>query len=416
MNVFKLGGASIKDAESIKRLPEIIAENGADRLVLVISALGKTTNKIETIVNKAYKNEDYSNEYNSLKDEHLDILHSLVGKVCDDELVKLFSEFDKKISVTSKADYDYFYDQTVSFGEMFSTLIVAKYLTLAGMDVYLAKANDIFLADKNWRSGNVDIVTSEKRMQQLVQNVRSRIIIIQGFISGTSSNDIVTLGREGSDYSAALVAVFCNAKELTFWKDVDGIYSTDPKIYPDAQKLDKIGYDEMVELSYFGAKILHKKTLSVLKTKNIVARVRSFINLQDSGTMLLDNFEINYPPIKICLKNQILITAESLKNNIILGDDVKTIYDLASKFKMDINMIQISAKKISFCVTYNEHSCESLFDMLKQSFSIKYNQNATLETVRHYTPAELKEIFSRDDMLLTQVSRTAAQVVFAMER
>ncbi|MBR5720312.1 MAG: aspartate kinase, partial [Bacteroidales bacterium] len=275
MNVFKLGGASIKDAESIKRLPEIIAENGADRLVLVISALGKTTNKIETIVNKAYKNEDYSNEYNSLKDEHLDILHSLVGMTCDDELVKLFSEFDKKISVTSKADYDYFYDQTVSFGEMFSTLIVAKYLTLTGMDVYLAKANDIFLADKNWRSGNVDIVTSEKRMQQLVQNVRSRIIIIQGFISGTSSNDIVTLGREGSDYSAALVAVFCNATELTFWKDVDGIYSTDPKIYPDAQKLEQIGYDEMVELSYFGAKILHKKTLSVLKTKNIVARVRS---------------------------------------------------------------------------------------------------------------------------------------------
>ncbi|MBR5720392.1 MAG: DNA polymerase III subunit gamma/tau [Bacteroidales bacterium] len=129
-----------------------------------------------------------------------------------------------------------------------------------------------------------------------------------------------------------------------------------------------------------------------------------------------DNFEINYPPIKICLKNQILITAESLKNNIILGDDVKTIYDLAAKFKMDINMIQISAKKISFCITYNEHSCESLFDMLKQSFSIKYNRNTTLETVRHYTPAELKEIFSRDDMLLTQVSRTAAQVVFAMER
>ncbi|MBP5782394.1 MAG: hypothetical protein J6W04_02525, partial [Bacteroidales bacterium] len=167
---------------------------------------------------------------------------------------------------------------------------------------------------------------------------------------------------------------------------------------------------------YFGAKILHKKTLSVLKTKNIVTRVRSFINLLDPGTMLLDNFEIKYPPIRICLKNQILITAESLKNNIILGDDVKTVYDLAAKFNMDINMIQISAKKISFCVTYNEHSCESLFDMLKQSFSIKYNRNATLETVRHYTAAELKEIFSRDDMLLTQVSRTAAQVVFAMER
>ncbi|MBP5782700.1 MAG: hypothetical protein J6W04_04090 [Bacteroidales bacterium] len=138
MNVFKLGGASIKDAESIKRLPEIIAENGDDRLVLVISALGKTTNKIETIVNKAYNNEDYSNEYNSLKDEHLDILHSLVGKACDDELIKLFAEFAEKISVTSKADYDYFYDQTVSFGEMFSTLIVAKYLTFTGMVVYLA--------------------------------------------------------------------------------------------------------------------------------------------------------------------------------------------------------------------------------------------------------------------------------------
>lgn len=411
MKVFKFGGASIKDVQSIERLPGIISNNSDNELIIVVSALGKTTNKIETIVNKAFKHDLYSDELSSLKDVHLQMYRELVGHDCQD-LLKLFDDFEHKIITTNKSNYDYFYDQIVSYGEQFSSYMVYKYLCSKGFDIQLINACDVVVSDENWRRGNVDEAETHRNVDRVLKEKTSQIIITQGFIAATRSRDVVTLGREGSDYSASLFAAFSGADELTFWKDVAGIYTSDPSVYEDAKLLDVISYNEMVELSYFGAKILHKKTLSVLNDRNVVTKVKSFLTPDEPGTTLLKNIDCMYPPLKILLKNQILITVQSKDKSIIAGNDLQVVYNIAAKLKIDINLIQVSAIKISFCVTYNDNSFAALLDLLSNYFVLKYNNGMVLETIRHYTNDELVQIISRSDVLLTQITRSVVQFVY----
>ena len=413
MKIHKFGGASIKNIERIKKIPEIIARNESDRLIIVISALGKTTNCLENIVNNSFVGNDYMNDFNNLTTNHYEILSSLLpdDNEAKEHITCLFDECRNKVIRICKDDYDYYYDQIVSYGEIFSSYIVYRYFMGKGFDVCLKDARQLFMSDKNWRSGNINVSYSMASVKQMLARTNNHIIITQGFIAGTISGDAVTLGREGSDYSAAMFADFCNADEVTFWKDVDGIYSADPNIYDDAVKIDRISYDEMIELSYFGAKVLHKKTLLVLMDKNVTTRVRSFLSPEKVGTALFNFADYVYPPIRIILHNQVLITAEHNKRQIISGQDIKVIYDLASEGKFDINLFQISALKVSFCITYNKFSCEKLFHELKKTFIVKYNVDVTLETVRHYTERDILKFISQQNILLTQISRSVAQFV-----
>lgn len=411
MKVFKFGGASIKDVQSIERLPGIISDNSDNELIIVVSALGKTTNNIETIVNRAFKHELYSDELSSLEEIHLQMYQELVGGNCD-ALKQLFDDFENKIITTNKSNYDYFYDQIVSYGELFSSYIVYEFLKFKGFDIQLINACDVVVSDENWRRGNVDEDETYRNISRVVKEKTSKIIITQGFIAATRSRDVVTLGREGSDYSASLFAAFSNADELTFWKDVAGIYTSDPSVYSDAKLLDVISYNEMVELSYFGAKILHKKTLSVLNDKNVTTKVKSFLTPSMPGTTLLKNVNCLYPPLKILLNNQILITVQSKDKGIIAGDDLNVVYNIASKLKIDINLIQVSAIKISFCVTYGENTFAQLLELLSNYFILKYNTDVILETIRHYTNDELVKIIGRNDVLLTQITRSVVQSVY----
>lgn len=413
MKVHKFGGASVKDATSIRRIPNLIQDCGNDRLFIVISAMGKTTNKLETIVNKAFATENYDEEFESLYNEHLNILKDLLpdNTLVISCLTELFAKCKDKIHTTAKEDYNFFYDQIVSCGELFSSLIVSQYLKNLSFDIQLIDAADIFISDDNWRAGNIDKAATKQNITNICNNNDNKILITQGFIAGDNNGNYVTLGREGSDYSAGILAALSNADELTFWKDVEGIYNADPKNFPNAIKIDKISYDEMIELSYFGAKVLHEKTLHSLRGKSTTLQIRSFLKPETQGTFLYNYTNCIYPPIIIVLKNQILFTVEPKTKSLIDIEHINRIYDSTKHCNININLIQISAIKISFCATYDEFACKGLISLLEDFFEVKYNTNVSLETIRHYKKEELKTFIKEKDILLTQISRRVAQFV-----
>ncbi len=411
MFVYIFGGASIKDALSIRRLPSIIGDNEADKLIVVVSALGKTTNHIEAIVDSCYKHEDCDALINSLKNNHLQICEELLGSQ-DSDLLSLFDEFKQKTASIDTENYDFLYDQLVSYGELFSSCIVSKYLISKGYNLKLISALDLVVADDNWRSGNVDNEATSLKVRELTDSMNVDVIVTQGFIGRSKCGHAITLGREGSDYSAAMMAAFSGADELTFWKDVAGVYTADPSICGDAEKIDEISFSEMVELSYFGAKILHKKTLSVLLDKNISTKVKSFLYPDKQGTTLKNNVDCVYPPIRIRLKNQLLVTARTKDGSLVTGNELQIVYNEAKRLKIDINLIQISATNISFCITYNKNSAPALLASLGKTFFVRYNENVTLETIRHYCNKELAEVVGRERLLLTQITRSVVQAVY----
>ena len=428
MKVYKFGGMSVKDAQSIKKLPEIITKTCNDDLIIVVSAMGKTTNALENIISKAFAGENHNDEIENLRQFHATNMLHLCAEVSPD-LIHLFDAFTNAVNINEKDNYDKFYDSIVGYGELFSSTIVFHFLAQCGFDVRWLNAMDVIVSDDNWRSGNINFQETEKRMHKFFATSHKKVVITQGFIAGQHNNGtdflhdiddniaqhkfsgMVTLGREGSDYSAAVFAACTGADEITFWKDVDGIFTADPKFFNNAQKLEMVGYDEMVELSYFGAKVLHKKTLSVLNNKNIITKVRSFEDLSKQGTLLVKNTDIKYPPIHIYLDKQVLITLENKAKTIIKQADITYLYETAEKWKSDINIIQISAIKISFCITYNQFSFHDMYSDLQKHFSVKYNMNTLLETIRHYTTHDVANVSAKENVLLTQRTRSVMQIV-----
>ncbi|MDR2084684.1 MAG: hypothetical protein LBP67_06790 [Bacteroidales bacterium] len=453
MIVHKFGGASVKDAESIRRVPSLLKSIDDERVFIVISAMGKTTNKLEIITNRAFEREDFIDLFEELKNEHLALIYDLLPEDKDSYklLFELFVECLNVIVTTSKDYYSFFYDQVVSFGERFSSFILESYLKHCGFDVKLLDAEKLFTSDDNWRAGNVDTVLSKRSIEDAISLNNNKFLITQGFIAGAYSGESVTLGREGSDYSAGLIAAYSNASEIIFWKDVDGIYSADPKmqlyattrgngekvimsnfsselekseaviqnlkpIFGPAVKINKMSYSEMIELSFFGAKVLHEKTLFALQDKNIKMQVRSFINVDRQGTYLFNTSEEKYPPIKILSENQILYTCEPRSRALINSNHIKLIYDCADDCNVNIGLIQMSALKISFCAAYDEFACSKMYSRLKDNFKVKYNSNVLLVTLRHYSDENLAEFADAENVLLSQISRVTAQFVLKSYR
>ena len=414
MIVHKFGGASVKDAESIRRVSLLLASIEAERAFIVISAMGKTTNKLEAITNCAFEGKNFVDLFDRLKDEHFCVLRDLMPND-DDAIQKLSALFDESLDVienTPRDHYSYFYDQIVSFGERFSSLILEKYLQNSGFDVKLLDASKLFSSDENWRAGNINLEISRANIENAIKDNDNKFLITQGFIAGTDYGDYLTLGREGSDYSAGLIAAFSNATDIIFWKDVDGIYSADPKIFKNAVKIDRMSYDEMIELSYFGAKVLHEKTLFALQDKNIAMQVRSFLDVNKTGTSLYNISEEKYPPIKILSENQILFTCNPRERALINSNHIKHIYDCANDCNVNISLIQMSALKISFCAVFDEFACTNMISKLKETFKVKYNTDILLVTLRHYSDKEIAEFESTENILLSQISRGTAQYVF----
>lgn len=414
MKVFKFGGASVKDAKAVKNVAGVLKLFPSDNLCVVVSAMGKTTNALEGVLNAFVNGENTVEKIEQLRQFHYQIMDELFtdknNKVYD-EVNNLFVELEWVIEDNPNENYDYDYDQIVSIGELLSTKIVSYYLQSIGLENNWLDARDLLRTDNTYRDAKIDWEVSQEWVNQKVDKT-AKINITQGFIGVTSENFTTTLGREGSDYSAAILAYFLNAESVTIWKDVPGMLNADPKWFDDTQKLEHISYREAIELAYYGATIIHPKTIKPLQNKQIKLFVKSFLAPNETGTVI--NSETNSDsliPSFIFKVNQILISISAKDFSFIVEENLSHIYSLFADHQVKINMMQNSAINFSVCVDNYERRVAPLLEKLKKEYKVLYNDGLELVTIRHYDDKTLKRVLVNKTVLLEQKTRNTARFV-----
>lgn len=418
MLVFKFGGASVKDADAVRNVAAILAEYKREQLVVVVSAMGKTTNALEAVVD-AYMNRssDLADKLQVVREFHEQILDGLgfeANHPVRTEINNVFVEIDWVLEEEPSRGYGYSYDQIVAQGELLSTRIVSAYLEKAGYANTWLDARDVIQTDNNYREAKVNWDTTTKLVRWRVPELMKKhnIIITQGFIGATSENFTTTLGREGSDYSAAIFSFCLDAQEMTVWKDVPGVLSADPKFYDDAVKLEQISYHDAIELTYYGATVIHPKTIKPLENKGIPMRVRSFKAPQEKGTSI-GNYQATKPlvPCFIFKTDQILLSISAKDFSFIAEDNLSRIFSLFAEHRAKVNLMQNSAISFSICLDNDPHKVPMLLEALGRDFRVLYNDQLKLVTVRHYYPSIIEQLTKGKTILLEQRSRQTAQVV-----
>jgi len=412
--VFKFGGASVKDADGVRNLKKILDIYKNETLIVVISAMGKMTNQLEKVLEAwYYAPETLKSNFETVKNFHLDIAKQLENK--PEEITSvLYPILDNLFEILSGENsnhYDKDYDHIVSFGEYLSTKLISTYLSLNGYHHEFACAIHLVKTDDSYREGKVNWKETEKAIQRFVTENHNKTIITQGFIGGTLSNEITTLGREGSDFSAAIFAYCLNAKDVTIWKDVPGLLNADPKFYPNAVKLDEISYQEAIELAYYGATIIHPKTIKPLQNKHIPLFVKSFLYPSNEGSIIADVEPPEYISSYIFKTEQILLSIFPKDFSFIDADNLTKIFSYISKNKLKINLMQNSAVSFTICMDNKPNRFANLLKDLQEEFYVKYNMNKKLITIRHYTQKSINEVIENQPILLEQKSRSTLQVV-----
>jgi aspartate kinase len=418
MKVFKFGGASVKDAASVKNVAEILSLFKDEKLVVVISAMGKMTNALEKVVNAFYYGKpELKDAIVEVKMFHTKILSGL-GFANNH---KIYADLDNALTEmewvmedgTSKG-YAFIYDQIVSQGELVSTKIVSAYLQVNGFANQWLDARDVIHTDNTYREGKINWELTQGRVNEKIPTLHKsgNIVLTQGFIGTTSENFTTTLGREGSDYTAAILSYCLNAEEMVVWKDVPGVLSADPKFYTDAVKLQEVSYLDAIELTYYGATVIHPKTIKPLENKNIPLRVRSFLAPKESGTSV-GNYSLTKPlvPCFIFKTNQILLSISAKDFSFVAEDAMSKIFKVCADQKVKINLMQNSAISFSVCADNDEFKIPPLIEELKKDFKVLYNDNLRLVTVRHYYQSTIDKLTKDKTILLEQRSRHTAQVV-----
>lgn len=416
MDIFKFGGASVKDAAGVKNLCNIVHDYQNGKLLVVVSAMGKITNKLEELTH-AYLNgsEETHAIFDEIKHFHFHIIEELFeGKSNSvyDDVANTFVEIDWLIEDEPDNDADYIYDQIVSIGEVVSTKIVAAWLNENNNKALWADARNFIQTDNTYREGKVDWTkTSQIIQRDLVPLLNNYIIVTQGFIGGTSENYTTTLGREGSDYSAAIFASCLDAVALTIWKDVPGVLNADPKWFDETEKIAQLSYHDAIELTYYGATVIHPKTIKPLQNKGIPLFVRSFIQPEGIGTAITkDNNPLPIPSF-IFKVNQALISIFPKDYSFIIEENLSNIFELFHKHKIKINTMLNSA--ISFSVSVDDQSerIAQLIEDLSTEFNVKYNKNLELVTIRYYNQSTIDRVTVDKDILLEVKSRHTCQMV-----
>jgi aspartate kinase len=384
-------------------------------LVIVVSAFGKTTNALESVL-KAWKNgtTDHSVILDEVYAAHLSVITDLFGAGSETQKKTDISfELLKEYLLTpSKATYDFEYDQVVSYGEIWSTIIVAGYLKKIIGDVEWIDIREILLTDERYRDANILWSESTRRVQSMFDFTKRKIYVTQGFIGGTIAGQTTTLGREGSDYTAAILANMLNAVSVVVWKDVPGILNADPKWLPDARKLDEISYKEAVEMSFSGAKVIHPKTIKPLHNKNIPLSVRSFITPEGIGTIIKADIALRkMEPVFIKKEDQILISILPKDFSFVMGDNLSRIFHSFILHGIKVNLVEASAVSIDVCVDDERPKVDSLINDLKEEYSTVYNEDVELLSVRHSTPEAMERITAGREILIEQRTRSTARFV-----
>lgn len=414
MQVFKFGGASVKDAKGVKNLVKVLQTTGCNNTLMVVSAMGKTTNALEEVVSNYFNNKsELQSSIQDVKKFHNAILldlfedeqHSVFKKV-----TALFDDLSFFFDRNKSPDYNFVYDQTVGFGELVSTTIVSEYLNSIGVKNQWLDVRDCIKTDNYYRNAHVKWDITQQQIQK--QHKANTLFITQGFLGSDSNNFTTTLGREGSDYTAAIFAYCLNAQKVTIWKDVDGVLNADPRYFENAQLLNTISYREAIELAFYGASVIHPKTLQPLQRKEIPLCVKSFLNPEQPGTTVCKGKSISPKiPCFIVKKNQVLISLSSLDFSYIVEENISDIFNLLHLYKMKVDVIQNSAISFSVCVDNIYHNLEKLLQHLKAKFKVECYENVSLYTIRHYNETAIQQIEKDKHVLLKQLTPTTMQIV-----
>ncbi len=416
MNVFKFGGASVNCAEGVRNFVKIV-QSYRKETIIVLSAMGKTTNALEQIaLDFFHKKETIALHVDSLRTYHFDIIEELFPNKEDvvyEKVEHLFNELNAYLAKTPSLNYNYDYDQIVSFGELLSTTIVSEFLRLSGTKNKWIDIRTCLKTDDTFREGKVDWKLSSKLIAKTFNFNNTFVYITQGFLGGTTTNLTTTLGREGSDYTAAVISNILEAEDVTIWKDVPGIMNADPKWLPDAEKIDRISYREAIELAFYGGKVIHPKTIQPLQQKKIPLQVRSFLFTTDAGTVISKASDATRGtcPIFIRKQNQVLITIRPNDFSFIVEKNMSRIFDIFSKNRIKVNVIQNSAISFSVCIDHPEECLQGLIEELSEKFLVKYNQGVELITIRHQNKEAVERMTLDREILLEQRSRDTAQFV-----
>lgn len=418
MKIYKFGGASVQSADAVKNLAKIVAKEKG-KLVIVISAMGKTTNALEQVLQAYFslQNVEAQALLNQSKQYHIDIIINLFDK---DDSIGIISEIeDLYTSVTDfmknnrRFEYDYCYDQIVSLGELVSTRIVSIYLNHIGIFNTWLDVRRFLLTDSTFREGNIRFDESGVKLRESLDFSVTPIFLTQGFIAANTSGETTTLGREGSDYTAAVIASLIDAQSVTIWKDVPGVLNADPREFDNTQLLPAVSYKEAVELSYYGAQIIHPKTIKPLHNKNIPLYVKSFINPDAEGTVIEGNKVIEREtPVYILKKNQVLITISPKDFSFALEETLVDVFNMLLKHRLKINMIQSSAVSISVCVD-SSNKVQPAIEELMTLYNVKYNEALKLLTIRNYTDEIIGERVQGKQVYVIQKTRRTVRMVMS---
>jgi aspartate kinase len=413
MKVFKFGGASVKDAAGIKNVASIIEKYGNKNLIIVVSATGKTTNALEEVVETYFhKNGNALEKFELVKNNHIQICKELFEENNDvfNQLQNVFSEVEWQIEEDRMESYNYVYDQIVSQGEMLSSIILSAYIKEIGITNNWLDVRDIIKTDDTYREAVVDwIKTAELVNEKVIPILKDNIIVTQGFLGCTSENCTTTLGREGSDYTAAIFANLLNVEHQTIWKDVPGVMNGDPRVFDDAVFLEQISYNEAVEMTFYGATVIHPKTIKPLQNKNIPLHVRSFINPEGIGTVVGKEDQSNLPPIRIVKKNQALITLTTKDFSFIQEDILASMFRAFAKANLKLNMMQQGAISFDAVVENTSDKIQKITHFLQENFNINIQENLSILTIRHYNEAVISKHTAEKEIILIQKTPSTYQ-------
>jgi aspartate kinase len=421
VKVFKFGGASVNSAAGVRNVAEILEKQKGQSVMVVISAMGKTTNALENLF-RDYLGQDAVSmveKFYLLKDFHTEIVHELFENKQHpvfEALNRQLEELRVYLQTPPKAGYDETYDQVIPFGELFSCLILHHYLEQRGLSLKMFDARQLIITDSSFRDARVDWTKTQLRIQKQLftwfQEARGRMGLTHGFIGCDAAGRMTTLGREGSDYTAAIIAYALRTKEVTIWKDVPGVLNADPKWFDNPVKLEQLSYLEAIELAYYGASVIHPKTIKPLENANIRLKVKSFLDPDAEGTTIENLREWTVPcPIYIRKTNQVLISVSPRDFSFIMEESLSQIFTMLSRYRVRANVMQNSAVTFSICADHDPVHIDPLLKELKHHFAVRFNDGLELYTIRHYNQEAIDRITGQKKVLLEQKTRSTVHLV-----
>jgi aspartate kinase len=417
IRVFKFGGASLRDADNVRNVATILKHYADEPILIVVSAMGKTTNALEAIV-KAHQTQsgEAMELLEQVRRQHFELTRDLMGEAAETALISVndaLVEIEWVLEEEPHEDYDYIYDQIVSVGELVSSKIVAAYLNQVQLNTHWLDARDVILTDNLYREAWVHWEETLSRAKEFVapKVKKGQFVLTQGFIGVTSENFTTTLGREGSDYTAAIFSFCLDAKDMTIWKDVPGVLTADPRVFDNVSKLDRLSYREAIEMTYYGAKVIHPKTIKPLQNKNIPLYVKSFLAPEEEGTLVSSEVEDKYPPMVAIERDQAVLYISTRDFSFVAEHHMSFLFNKIAEFRLQVNMMQNTAISFAICVNNIDDKIHQFAANIEDEFSVLIDEDLELYTVRHYTAATVDSLLNNRMVLLEERTPNTLQMV-----